>query len=255
MARTRLIRPAFFKHAELYDAEIATGLPLRVAFAGLWTVTDRAGRFVWKPRDLKTDILPHDPLDFETVLSALEAHGFVQRYVVGGKLFGLIPTFGEHQTFHKTEPPSKLPPPEGPPLQPRSDTVADTADSVAVAVTGTVADTNNSAEGGSAAFQYAREVTAAACRAARQKWKAEPWVQGSTQSNTLALECIEAGIPLLVATQRITDLIDACGLPRPPRSIRYFLPGILEPNTAPSVRRERRNPGAQGYANAGGGRT
>src|SRR4051812_32980292 len=129
MSRTRLIRPGFFKHAELYDAEMASGLPLRVAFAGLWTVTDRDGRFAWKPRELKSDVLPHDEVDFATVLDALESHGFVQRYVVDGKLFGLIPSFGAHQTFHKTEPSSKLPAPVGPPLPPRVPTVASMADS------------------------------------------------------------------------------------------------------------------------------
>ena len=41
MSRTRLIKPAFFKHAELYAAEAESGLRLRIAFAGLWTVADR----------------------------------------------------------------------------------------------------------------------------------------------------------------------------------------------------------------------
>lgn len=135
MARTRLIRPAFFKHAELYDAEVASVLPLRVAFAGLWTVADKEGRFPWKPRELKTDILPHDALDFGRVLDVLEAQGFVQRYVVEGTIYGLIPSFKSHQTFHKSEPGSKLPTPVGPPLPPRVPPVATTADSVAVAVT------------------------------------------------------------------------------------------------------------------------
>lgn len=134
MARTRLLRPGFVKDADLYQAEVDWKLPLRVAFAGLWGVTDREGRFPWKPAELKPDALPHDPVDFERVLDALEAEGFVQRYVVDGKTFGLIPTFADHQTFHKTEPPSKLPAPVAPPLEPRCLTVASRQDSVAVAV-------------------------------------------------------------------------------------------------------------------------
>jgi hypothetical protein len=34
MARIRTIKPEFFRHGGLFDAEIETGLPLRVAFAG-----------------------------------------------------------------------------------------------------------------------------------------------------------------------------------------------------------------------------
>lgn len=111
MARSRILEPAFFKHAELFDAERATGLPLRLAFAGLWTVTDREGRFMWRPRETKLDVLPYDDVDFDAVLEALETYGFVTSYVVDGKRYGVIPTFSHHQTFHKHEAKSKLPPP------------------------------------------------------------------------------------------------------------------------------------------------
>jgi hypothetical protein len=110
VSRTRLIKPSFFKHYELYQAEVESGLPLRVAYAGLWTVTDRAGRFRWKG-DIKTDVLPYDPHDILAVLDALERYGFVRHYVVAGKRYGFIPSFHEHQSFHKTERASTLPPP------------------------------------------------------------------------------------------------------------------------------------------------
>lgn len=98
--------------------------------------------------------------------------------------------------------------------------------------------------------QCAMQLTAAANRATRQKWRAEPYVQGSTQSYTLAEEVLQAGVPIPEAVQRITDLIDACGLPQPPRSIRYFLPGITQPNT-PKVRAYRRGDvGDRSYQNA-----
>ena len=48
MARIRTIKPEFFRHEALYEAEHETGLPLRVAYAGLWTAADREGRFQWK---------------------------------------------------------------------------------------------------------------------------------------------------------------------------------------------------------------
>ena len=47
MARIRTIKPGFFRHGDLFDAEQETGLPIRVAYAGLWTACDRKGRFVW----------------------------------------------------------------------------------------------------------------------------------------------------------------------------------------------------------------
>ncbi len=109
MARKRLISPSFFKHYELYQAEVESGLPLRVAFAGLWTVTDRDKRFRWKG-DIKTDILPYDPADILKVLDALEHYGFVKSYVVAGRKYGFIPTFHRYQTFHHTERHSSLPP-------------------------------------------------------------------------------------------------------------------------------------------------
>jgi hypothetical protein len=102
MSRMRMVKPAFFKHADLYDAEVASGLPLRVAFAGLWTVADRRGVFQWS-RNLKPDVLPYDPCDMLEVLAALERAGFVHRYEVGGRQYGLIPTLGQHQTFHHRE--------------------------------------------------------------------------------------------------------------------------------------------------------
>jgi hypothetical protein len=105
-----MIAPAFFKHADLYDAEVASALPLRVAFAGLWTVADRRGVFPWS-RNVKPDVLPYDPCDMMDVLEALAAHGFVLKYEVEGKWYGCVPTMGKHQHFHKYEKASTLPAP------------------------------------------------------------------------------------------------------------------------------------------------
>lgn len=113
MGRIRTIKPEFFKHEELFDAEIETGLPLRVAFAGLWTVCDREGRFEWRPRALKTDILPYDDVDFSRVLHALATRGFVVMYRVDGKDYGYAPGFLRHQIVNNRESRSKIPgPPE-----------------------------------------------------------------------------------------------------------------------------------------------
>lgn len=122
MARSRIVKPEFFQHPELYDAERQTGLPLRLAFAGLWCHADREGRFKWKPRELKLGILPYDDVDFQAVLEALESHGFVLGYTLAcprtdlgepkaSLRYGWIPTFLRHQRPHPRETPSLIPPP------------------------------------------------------------------------------------------------------------------------------------------------
>jgi hypothetical protein len=52
---------------------------------------------------LKLDILPYDDVNFKVILAALEAYGFILKYEVGGKKYGLIPTLKDHQRFSGTE--------------------------------------------------------------------------------------------------------------------------------------------------------
>lgn len=110
MARRREVDPRFFRHRKLYELERDTAMPCRIAFEGLWVVSDREGRFRWDPDDLKLFILPYDPLDFGAVLTALEGAGFIRRYAVGEKVFGDIPTFLDHQRPHPREAQSRIPP-------------------------------------------------------------------------------------------------------------------------------------------------
>lgn len=114
MARIRTIKPKFFRHFELYEAERETALPLRVAFAGLWTAADRDGRFEWRPDELKLDCLPFDPVDFPRVLDALGTRGFIARYTVDGRDYGCIPSWTRHQVINNRESPSELPEPPNP---------------------------------------------------------------------------------------------------------------------------------------------
>lgn len=111
MARIRTIKPEFFRHEELYQAEKESGLPLRVAFAGLFTVADREGRFKWKPTQIKFDVLPYDNVDFSEVLTYLADFGFILKYEVSGKTYGCIPSFKDHQVINNKEAKSLLPPP------------------------------------------------------------------------------------------------------------------------------------------------
>jgi hypothetical protein len=111
MARIRTIKPGFFRHAGLFDAEVETGLPLRVAFAGLWTAADREGRFVWNPRELKLDALPHDTVDFSRVLDALMTRGHIVKYTLDGVVYGCIPSWHDHQVINNRESASEIPAP------------------------------------------------------------------------------------------------------------------------------------------------
>ncbi len=125
MARIRTVKPGFFRHHGLFLAELEAGLPLRVAFAGLFTVADREGLFRWRPAELKLDCLPHDNVDFSEVLDHLKRHGFIARFcgstcthgrapVEEGACtgeYGFIPGFPVHQRVGHREAASSLPPP------------------------------------------------------------------------------------------------------------------------------------------------
>ena len=109
MPRIRTIKPEFFKHDELYQAELDFQLPLRIAFIGLWCCADRTGLFKWRPKQLKLDILPYDNVDFNRVLNALMTRGFIVRYAIKEELYGCILSFLDHQTINYQEKRSPIP--------------------------------------------------------------------------------------------------------------------------------------------------
>lgn len=115
MARIRTIKPELFRHESLFDLEIETKLPIRFAWAGLFTICDREGRFKWRPRSIKAEILPYDDLDFSRVLHALATRGLIVRYALAtgdlGETYGVIPTFRKHQVINNKEGASILPDP------------------------------------------------------------------------------------------------------------------------------------------------
>lgn len=114
MARIRTVKPELFKHEDLYDLEKKTGLPIRLAFIGMFACSDREGRFKWRPRALKLDIVPYDDIDFELVLEKMAEAGFVEKYEHEGECYGWIPTFLKHQAINQREAQSSLPDPNGP---------------------------------------------------------------------------------------------------------------------------------------------
>jgi hypothetical protein len=124
--RDRILHPEFFTDAKLYDAEKESGLPLRLAYEGLWCAADREGRFEWKPRELKLAILPYDNVDFGEVMQILVNYGFVAHYSSEGVECGWVRRFGKWQNVHPREAKSRLPEPvtvtEEVPVTPRSST-------------------------------------------------------------------------------------------------------------------------------------
>lgn len=105
MARSRNIKPAFFKNYELADLGSVTQL----LFAGLWCLADREGRLEDKPRLIKAELFPYYECDVNGELTELERLGFVRRYSVGDVAVVEVLNFKKHQTPHNTEKPSALP--------------------------------------------------------------------------------------------------------------------------------------------------
>ena len=105
MARSRNIKPGFFKNEDL--AEIH---PLgRILFAGLWCLADREGRLEDRSKRIKADILPYDDCDVDSLLEVLHQNHFIIRYRVEGERYIEVVNFKKHQNPHKKEAESVLP--------------------------------------------------------------------------------------------------------------------------------------------------
>lgn len=111
MARARNIKPGFFANEELAECE-----PLaRLMFAGLWCLADREGRLEDRPKRIRVALLPYDACDPDALLNQLQAHGFIERYVVDGQGLIQVNGFTKHQMPHHKEVASTLPPVPGSP--------------------------------------------------------------------------------------------------------------------------------------------
>jgi hypothetical protein len=109
MARARNIKPGFFTNDELVELPFAT----RLLFIGLWTIADREGRVVDRPKKIKMEIFPADDVDCEQALGQLADSGFITRYQADGIKVIEIANFAKHQAPHSTEKDSVLPDAEG----------------------------------------------------------------------------------------------------------------------------------------------
>lgn len=107
MARSRLLKPGFFKNEDLAQ------LPphARLCFAGLWLLADREGRLEDRPLRLKAEIFPYETLDMDALLASLDSGGFIRRYHADSSSFIAICKFASHQTPHIREAVSTIPAP------------------------------------------------------------------------------------------------------------------------------------------------
>lgn len=115
MSRIRTIKPQFFRNEELNDLEDQFGnLKPMLVFAGLWTVCDKNGVFLYKPRSLKLDILPFLNFDIVQTLEILEKKGFINTFTVDNVKYGHVIRFSDHQRINGSEAQeeSKYPNPE-----------------------------------------------------------------------------------------------------------------------------------------------
>jgi hypothetical protein len=112
MEHIRNVKPEFFSHESVGELS-----PLaRLAWIGLWTQSDKFGRFPWRPKTLKSRILPFDDVDFSSLLNELLEAGFIQKYPADGNEYGLTVNWEKHQGIGTHEKASKFtyPDPQGP---------------------------------------------------------------------------------------------------------------------------------------------
>ena len=105
MARTRSIKPAFFKNEHLAECDPMA----RLLFVGLWTLADCTGRLEYRPLRIKAELFPYDSCEILPLFRQLSDRGFIVVYEVAGRRFLQIPTFAEHQRCHPSEHPDGHP--------------------------------------------------------------------------------------------------------------------------------------------------
>ena len=99
MARSRNIKPAFFNNDELAELD-----PLaRILFIGMWTIADFEGKFEWRSKRVKAQLLPYDDCDIEALAINLDKSGFIRFYSDGEKMYVKVVNFSIHQNPHKNE--------------------------------------------------------------------------------------------------------------------------------------------------------
>ncbi len=116
MARSRNIKPGFYKNEDLAECSIWA----RYIFPGLWMLADREGRLEDRHKRIKGELLPFDSVDVDPLLDELatkkDDNGvpFILRYQNEDGHFIQITKFLLHQNPHYSEKPSIIKPPSLP---------------------------------------------------------------------------------------------------------------------------------------------
>lgn len=105
MARSRNIKPGFFSNDDLVELPFEA----RLLFIGLWTIADRAGRLLDRPKKIKMDVFPGDNVDVEACLAMLASGGFIRRYEALGVNAIQVSNWEKHQNPHVKEAASTIP--------------------------------------------------------------------------------------------------------------------------------------------------
>ena len=106
--RSRNIKPGFFKNEDLADCDPLT----RLLFIGLWCLADRCGRFEYRSRKIKAEVLPYDNCRVEKMMEKLSQKGFIKIYEVDSVQYVEIINFKKHQICHIKEVESNIPTPD-----------------------------------------------------------------------------------------------------------------------------------------------
>lgn len=107
MARSRNIKPGFFKNEVLATLDPYT----RLLFIGLWTCSDRSGRFEVRLEKLKAEIFPHEQVMLEPCMTQLWDKHFLTFFEADGKRFAQVNNWSKHQSPHHKEVESEIPEP------------------------------------------------------------------------------------------------------------------------------------------------
>jgi hypothetical protein len=109
--RARSIKPGICDNEVLGTADPFCTL----LFERLWMMADREGRLEDRPLRIKAQAFPYrEGLDVAPLLQWLHDQGFIQRYTVEKTAYIQVLKFGEHQSPHVKEAPSKIPAPDSP---------------------------------------------------------------------------------------------------------------------------------------------
>jgi len=100
MARSRNIKPGFFKDAKVVSCSYAA----RLLFQGLWCIADYKGRFKYEPLEVKMEIFPADDVDINKMMDELAEKKLIEFYTEhSGTTLVQVRGFEKHQNPHINE--------------------------------------------------------------------------------------------------------------------------------------------------------